>query len=90
MNLKTIEFQAPALTATVDGQYLLLFHADFVEIRDLTTGEIVQIIAGENICCLDDGQGGMGKRNVILVMAHPDLNDRQLVLELVLSESEKI
>jgi hypothetical protein len=76
-------------TATAVGNSLILFYADFVEIRDLEKdGELKQIIAGENIRCLDNAQGGFGKRNVIIVMAHTDFNDRQLVLELVPKSSE--
>lgn len=84
-----VDFVGKAKSATAVGYSLILFHDDFVEIRNLENdGELKQIIVGENIRCLDNAQGGDGKRNVIMVMAHTDFNDRQLVLELVPKSAE--
>jgi len=83
-----IQFLGKVKTVAIHAIYLILFHDDFVEIRNAVNGELQQIIAGENIRCLDDGQGQGHQRNVLMVMAHPDLNDRQLVLELVLTKGK--
>lgn len=78
-----IDFVGTALSATVDLPYLLLFHADFLEVRHLKSGELCQIIAGETIRCPDNGQSGIEKRSVMISMMHPTWEDHQLVLELV-------
>lgn len=83
-----MEFVGNAKKAAVDHQYIMLFSNDFVEIRDLLHGKLCQVIAGQNIRCLDAAEGGFSKRNVLMVMAHPDLEDRQLVLELRLEKLE--
>ncbi|RDL40556.1 uncharacterized protein BP5553_00535 [Venustampulla echinocandica] len=77
-----INFVGQAISATSYSTYLILFHDDFVEIRDMTTGKLCQIIAGQNIRYLE-GDRDQG-RNVMFVMAHPELEGRELVLELVL------
>jgi hypothetical protein len=77
-----MEFVGRAKKAALVDNYILLFNDDFVEIRDVLNGELRQVIAGQNLRCLDDAQGGFNKRNVVMVMAHPELEDRQLVLEL--------
>ena len=78
-----MRFCGPATSAAAYGNYVLLFHSDFIEIGDLLTGEMCQVIGGEGIQCLDDAQSGMEKRNVVISMMHPYIKDRQLVLELV-------
>lgn len=78
-----IDFVGTALSATVDLPYLLLFHADFLEIRYLKSGDLCQIIAGEAIRCPDNGQSGIEKRSLMISMMHPAWENHQLVLELV-------
>lgn len=68
-------------------QYLVLFNDEFVEIRDVMNGKLFQIIAGQNIRCLDDAQGGFGKRNVVSGKAHSDEEDRELLLELLFEDA---
>jgi hypothetical protein len=86
-NHDILHFAGRAASTALDGPYLILFHTDFVEIRDVRTRELRQVIAGQNIRCLDDVQGGIEKRNVMMAMAHPELGGRELVLELVLEEA---
>jgi len=83
-----IEFAGRTKKVTLVDHYIVLFHDDFVEIRDVGDGKLRQIIAGENIHCLDDAQG-LGNRNVLMVMAYPALEDRQLVLELRPEKTEE-
>jgi len=83
-----MEFVGKAKRAALVDKYILLFNDDFVEIRDVLNGKLQQVIAGQNVRCLDDAQAGLEKRNVVIVMAHPELEDRQLVLELRLEKAE--
>ena len=83
-----VEFVGRTKKAALVDQYILLFHDDFVEIRDAWSGKLRQIIAGENIRCLDHAQGGFSNRNILMVMAYPGFEDRQLVLELRVEKSE--
>lgn len=82
-----MHFAGSVISTAIDGPYLILFHTDFVEIRDVRTRELRQVIAGQNIRCLDDAQGGIEKRNVLMAMAHPEKEGRELVLELALEEA---
>jgi hypothetical protein len=50
-----MEFVGPAQSVAIYGTYLLLFHDDFVEIRNALNGRLTQVIAGAQIKCLDDG-----------------------------------
>jgi hypothetical protein len=80
-----IEFVGKASSAAFTSSYIgfiILFHEDFVEVRDSRDGALVQVVAGQDIRCIDDGQGRNEKRRVLMAMAHPDLDGRQLVLEL--------
>lgn len=83
-----MEFVGKAKKAALVDKYILLFNDDFVEIRDVLNGKLRQVIAGQNVRCLDDAQAGLKRRNVVIVMAHPELEDRQLVLELRLEKAE--
>jgi len=53
-----MEFVGRAKSATLYGQYLILFDDDFVEIRNAMNGRMKQVIAGKDIKLLDDGGGG--------------------------------
>ncbi|KAK5170356.1 Rho guanine nucleotide exchange factor [Saxophila tyrrhenica] len=50
-----LEFVGSAQSAALYGAYLLLFCEDFVEIRNALNGRLMQVIAGREIKCLDDG-----------------------------------
>ena len=85
------------------GAYLVLFDADFVEVRNAENGRLRQVIAGSNVRCLDYGVDPLGagkgmatlgggglaeKRTLKLVMSHPEINGSQIVLEVVLNEGQ--
>ena len=52
-----MEFVGRAKLACLFGEHLILFHEDFVEIRNSMNGRLKQVIAGRDIKCLDDGGG---------------------------------
>ncbi|KAJ6488805.1 hypothetical protein C8R45DRAFT_792621, partial [Mycena sanguinolenta] len=37
--------------------YVLLFNTRFIEVRDIKTGQLVQVIPGNDMHCLWDGRG---------------------------------
>ncbi|KAI9822184.1 MAG: hypothetical protein M1826_000538 [Phylliscum demangeonii] len=55
-----MEYVDKARSAAVFGPYVLLFDADYVEIRNAENGRLRQIVAGRDVRCLDDGQNGGG------------------------------
>lgn len=87
-----LEFVGRAKSAAMYGAYLVLFDADFVEVRNAENGRLRQVIAGQGVRCLDygvnpQGSGGVGSgRSLKLVMAHPEIPGSQVVLEMVLNE----
>ncbi|KAI9660902.1 MAG: hypothetical protein M1821_009229 [Bathelium mastoideum] len=87
-----MDFVSAAESAALYGAYLLLFHEDFVEIRDAQNGRLRQVIPGRDIRCLNDGKSSNGSSDtsadgaqgrVIVAMQHPAI-DMQLIFELVL------
>lgn len=87
-----MEFVGKARSAALCGAYVLLFDADFVEIRNAQNGRLRQVIAGREIRCLDDGGGGagvLGERTVKLALQHPEAERWVVVVELVLNEGLK-
>lgn len=50
-----MEFVGKAHSACLHGKFLILFHDDFVEIRNAVNGRLRQVIAGKNVTLLDDG-----------------------------------
>lgn len=83
-----MEFVGRAKSAALYGAYVLLFDADFVEVRNAQNGRLRQVIAGKDVKCLDDGVG-MRKRTVKVAMQHPEVERCQIVVELVLNEGLK-
>ncbi|KKY21547.1 putative rho guanyl nucleotide exchange [Phaeomoniella chlamydospora] len=53
-----LEFVGYAKSACLFGEHIILFHDDFVEIRNSLTGRLKQVISGRDIKCLDDGGSG--------------------------------
>ncbi|KAJ7126687.1 hypothetical protein C8R44DRAFT_532223, partial [Mycena epipterygia] len=51
----TIEWEGNAEKAALHSPYILLFDSRFVEIRNIETGRLVQIIPGIDVRCLWDG-----------------------------------
>ena len=87
-----MEFVGRAKAAALFGPYVLLFDADFVEVRNAQNGRLRQVIAGRDVRCLDDALGGPPPdaggqaRSVKVALQHPEVERLQLVLELVLNE----
>ncbi|EEP79418.1 conserved hypothetical protein [Uncinocarpus reesii 1704] len=50
-----MEFVGKAHSACLYGKFLILFHDDFVEIRNAINGRLRQVIAGKGVSLLDDG-----------------------------------
>ncbi|KAK6978137.1 CNH domain-containing protein [Favolaschia claudopus] len=53
----TIEWEGNAEKVALHQPYILLFGSRFIEIRNIETGRLVQIIPGNDIRCLWDGRG---------------------------------
>lgn len=84
-----MEFVGKAKTAAIYGPYILLFDTDFVEIRNAENGRLRQVIAGRDCRCLDDARSGsQAGRTLKLGMAHPEVDGRQLVVELIMQEGQ--
>jgi hypothetical protein len=55
-----MEFVGRAQKAAMYGAYLVLFDTDFVEIRNAENGRLRQVIAGQDVRCLDYGINPLG------------------------------
>ncbi|KAJ7282099.1 Dbl domain-containing protein [Mycena rebaudengoi] len=53
----TIEWEGNAERVALHSPYILLFDPRFIEIRNVETGRLAQIIPGNDIRCLWDGRG---------------------------------
>ncbi|KAI9804410.1 MAG: hypothetical protein M1825_001309 [Sarcosagium campestre] len=86
-----MEFVGKAKSAAMYEKYILLFDADFVEIRNAENGRLRQVIAGKDVKCLDDIQAGdsAGQRTIKIVLQHPEHDKTQLVVELILNEGQQ-
>jgi hypothetical protein len=87
------EFAGKAKTAAMYDMHLVLFHSDFVEVCNAQTGRLEQVIAGRDVRCLDFGvaaTGQDGQRTLKFTMEHPETADCQLVLEMVLNETQRM
>ncbi|KAJ6485700.1 signal transducer [Mycena sanguinolenta] len=56
-NGTTIEWEGNAEKVALHQPYILLFDSRFIEIRNIETGRLMQIIPGNDIRCLWDGRG---------------------------------
>jgi hypothetical protein len=72
----TVEWEGTAKRAAHHHPYVLLFDSRFIEIRNVETGRLVQIIPGNDIRCIWDGSGADGgidqKARVHVVMNAPE------------------
>ena len=90
-----MNFVGRARNAALYGAYLILFDADFVEIRNAQNGRLKQIIAGREVKCLDDGGGGTisgGSVNSGIVNGVPGLGAGGRTVKVVMQhpENEKV
>lgn len=49
---RVIRWEATATAFTAYGIYLLIFDPKFIEIRQLATGRLLQVIKGDNVSCI--------------------------------------
>ncbi|PWW74158.1 hypothetical protein C7212DRAFT_215204 [Tuber magnatum] len=86
-----MEFVGKAKSVAIYGPYILVFDSDFVEIRNAENGRLRQVIAGRDCRCIDDAQcgGSAGTRCIKVAMAHPEVEGRQLVVELLVNEGQE-
>lgn len=50
-----VEWERPATCAVWHAPYVLLLNSSFVEVRDASTGRLVQVIDGSDFLCTWDG-----------------------------------
>ncbi|GLB41616.1 putative CNH domain containing protein [Lyophyllum shimeji] len=53
----TVEWEGTAEKVALHSPYVLIFDTRFIEIRDIATGRLVQIIPGNDVRCIWDGRG---------------------------------
>ncbi|KAG6885341.1 hypothetical protein C0993_002970 [Termitomyces sp. T159_Od127] len=53
----TVEWEGTAERVAFHAPYFMIFDTRFIEIRDLVTGRLVQIIPGNDLRCIWDGRG---------------------------------
>ncbi|KAG6909363.1 hypothetical protein DXG01_000802 [Tephrocybe rancida] len=53
----TVEWEGTAERVALHTPYVMIFDTRFIEIRDLVTGRLVQIIPGNDVRCIWDGRG---------------------------------
>ncbi|CAG8705449.1 11904_t:CDS:10, partial [Dentiscutata erythropus] len=63
--------------------YIIGFDPLFIEIHDVETGKLLQVIAGKNMRCLNDNSSG--KHAIQAVMQHP-YHDAQYIFQLVAAD----
>ncbi|KAF7317883.1 hypothetical protein MKEN_00876200 [Mycena kentingensis (nom. inval.)] len=59
----TVEWEGTAERVAFHAPYVLLFDSRFIEVRDVETGRLAQIIPGNDMRCLWDGRGQAGQSN---------------------------
>ncbi|KAG6829149.1 hypothetical protein H0H92_005554 [Tricholoma furcatifolium] len=53
----TVEWEGTAERVALHAPYVMIFDSRFIEIRDVLTGRLVQIIPGNDVRCIWDGRG---------------------------------
>lgn len=61
----TVEWEGKADRAVCHPPYILLFDPQFIEIRHVETGRLVQIISGNDVQCIWDGRGANQSQRAI-------------------------
>ncbi|KAI0091606.1 Dbl-like domain-containing protein [Irpex rosettiformis] len=56
-SVQTIEWEGTAERVACHPPYVLLFDSRFIEVREITTGRLCQIIPGNDMRCIWDGRG---------------------------------
>ncbi|KAI9023020.1 CNH domain-containing protein [Phycomyces nitens] len=82
-NYERIEWEGTPQSVAFDYPYIIAFNARFIEIRHVLTGKLVQVIAGENMGCLQYKKPSYSKQPLVHgVMQHPFKTDFQTVFQL--------
>ncbi|KAK9470866.1 CNH domain-containing protein [Dipodascopsis tothii] len=76
----TIEFVGQPRAVAFEPPYLIVFDPSFVEIWHSDTGELKQVISGKDIRLLSQHEG-----QVMFAIAHPEAEDRQLLVRMVVN-----
>jgi len=86
-------FLGEAKSAAAYDNYLVLFHDDFVEIRELDSSRLKQVITGKDIRCLDDGTRGpkaqVPLRTLKFAMMDPKKPQCHIMLAMVLNDQNE-
>ncbi|KAG5643354.1 hypothetical protein DXG03_001036 [Asterophora parasitica] len=53
----TVEWEGTAERVAFHSPYVMIFDSRFIEVRDILTGRLVQIISGNDVRCIWDGRG---------------------------------
>ncbi|KAF7309564.1 hypothetical protein MIND_00327400 [Mycena indigotica] len=59
----TVEWEGTAERVAFHAPYILLFDTRFIEVRDVETGRLAQIIPGNDMRCIWDGRGQASNSN---------------------------
>lgn len=80
-----LEYVGKAQRAVLRGNHLFLLRTKFVEIQNAQNGRLRQVIEGNGIRMIDDGQRNSEQDTVKFAMRDPRFSLLELVLELVLN-----
>ncbi|KAG9293935.1 hypothetical protein G9A89_019273 [Geosiphon pyriformis] len=83
---KLIDWEGKPTAVAMHSPYVIGFDPQFIEIRNVQTGELVQIIPGTNMQCLNDN--GSGRHAIHGVMQHP-FTDTSYIFQLVFAEMRR-
>ncbi|CAG8833745.1 19318_t:CDS:2, partial [Racocetra persica] len=78
-----MEWEGHPETVALHLPYIIGFDPLFIEIHDVETGKLLQVIPGKNMRCLNDNSSG--KHAIHAVMQHP-YYDAQYIFQLVAAD----
>ncbi|KAI7848668.1 CNH domain-containing protein [Circinella umbellata] len=81
-NYVWIEWEGAPQSVAFSYPYIIGFDSRFIEVRHVETGELVQVIPGENMQCLQYKQNALTPPVIHGCMTHPFKPDYQLVFHL--------
>lgn len=76
-----IWFLCRAKSVALQLPYLIAFDSEMIEIRKAVGGQLKQVISGKDIRAIDTRDG-----QIKIAMAHPKLQGRQLVMDMITNE----
>lgn len=63
-----IRWETQAVSYAVRGPHVLLFSPQFIEVRNVTNGRLVQVLEGADIRLLHSGSAGLSEENILVAM----------------------